>query len=89
MRESIEKVGLKLGAVETFGASYALTLREWRRRFVNAWPEIEKQGFKPSFKRLWEYYLGYCEAGFRSGAIDVGFYTLTTDSPGLLPTQAT
>ncbi len=89
MRESIERAGLKLSAVETFGASYALTLREWRRRFVNAWPEIEKLGFKPSFKRLWEYYLGYCEAGFRSGAIDVGFYTLTADSPSLLPTQAT
>jgi len=49
--------GFKLTAVENFGDSYALTLREWRRRFLNAWPEIEKLGFGPSFKRLWEYYL--------------------------------
>jgi cyclopropane-fatty-acyl-phospholipid synthase len=76
MRETIERAGLKLTAVENFGDSYALTLREWRRRFLNAWPEIEKLGFGPPFKRLWEYYLCYCEAGFRAGAIDVGLYSL-------------
>ena len=76
MRETIERAGLKLTAVENFGDSYALTLREWRRRFLEAWPEIEKLGFGPSFKRLWEYYLCYCEAGFRAGAIDVGIYSL-------------
>jgi cyclopropane-fatty-acyl-phospholipid synthase len=77
IRETIERANLKLTAVETFGESYALTLREWRRRFHSAWPQIERQGFKPSFRRLWDYYLCYCEAGFRSGAIDVGLYTLT------------
>jgi cyclopropane-fatty-acyl-phospholipid synthase len=76
LRETIEQAGLKLTAVENFGGSYALTLREWRGRFLDAWPEIEKLGFGPSFKRLWEYYLCYCEAGFRSGAIDVGIYSL-------------
>jgi cyclopropane-fatty-acyl-phospholipid synthase len=76
MRETIERAGLRLTAVENFGDSYALTLREWRRRFLNAWPEIEKLGFGPPFKRLWEYYLCYCEAGFRAGAIDVGLYSL-------------
>src|ERR1700722_20235595 len=76
LRETIERAGLTLTAVENFGGSYALTLREWRRRFLNAWPEIERLGFGPSFKRLWEYYLCYCEAGFRSGAIDVGIYSL-------------
>ena len=48
LRETIEQAGLKLTAVENFGGSYALTLREWRRRFLNAWPEIEKLGFGPS-----------------------------------------
>jgi cyclopropane-fatty-acyl-phospholipid synthase len=76
LRETIEQAGLKLTAVENFGGSYALTLREWRRRFLNAWPEIEKLGFGPSFKRLWEYYLCYCEAGFRTGVIDVGLYSV-------------
>ncbi|WP_158812621.1 cyclopropane-fatty-acyl-phospholipid synthase family protein [Methylocapsa sp. S129] len=76
LRETIERAGLRLTAVENFGESYALTLREWRRRFLDAWPEIERLGFGPSFKRLWEYYLCYCEAGFRSGTIDVGIYSL-------------
>jgi cyclopropane-fatty-acyl-phospholipid synthase len=74
--ETIERAGLTLTGAEHFGESYALTLREWRRRFLGAWPDIEKLGFGPSFKRLWEYYLCYCEAGFRAGAIDVGIYSL-------------
>jgi cyclopropane-fatty-acyl-phospholipid synthase len=76
LRETLERAGLRLAAAETFGESYALTLRDWRRRFIAAWPEIEKLGFPPSFRRLWEYYLSYCEAGFRSGAIDVGLYSV-------------
>jgi cyclopropane-fatty-acyl-phospholipid synthase len=70
------RAGLAITSKETFGDSYALTLAEWRRRFLNAWPTVEKLGFAPSFRRLWEYYLCYCEAGFRTGAIDVGLYTL-------------
>jgi cyclopropane-fatty-acyl-phospholipid synthase len=85
LRETIERAGLKLTAVENFGGSYALTLHEWRRRFLAAWPEIERLGFGPSFKRLWEYYLCYCEAGFRSGTVDVGIYSLAhVNSPAAL-----
>lgn len=85
LRETIERAGLKLTAVENFGGSYALTLQEWRRRFLVAWPEIERLGFGPSFKRLWEYYLCYCEAGFRSGTVDVGIYSLAhVNSPAAL-----
>jgi cyclopropane-fatty-acyl-phospholipid synthase len=76
LRETMESAGLRLTAIETFGDSYALTLREWRRRFLIAWPDIQKLGFTPSFRRLWEYYLCYCEAGFRAGAIDVGLYSV-------------
>jgi cyclopropane-fatty-acyl-phospholipid synthase len=76
LRQTLERAGLRLVSSENFGASYALTVREWRRRFLAAWPEIEKLGFSPSFRRLWEYYLSYCEAGFLSGAIDVGLYSV-------------
>ncbi len=76
LREAAERAGLKLVAAENFGESYALTLREWRRRFVENWPQIERLGFDGPFKRLWEYYLCYCEGGFRSGMIDVGLYSL-------------
>lgn len=70
------RAGFSLTSVVSFGDSYAMTLAEWRRRFLRAWPEIEQLGFGPSFRRLWEYYLSYCEAGFRVGDIDVGLYLM-------------
>jgi cyclopropane-fatty-acyl-phospholipid synthase len=76
MREIVEAHGLRLLSSDTFGDSYAKTLREWRLRFLAAWPEIETMGFEESFRRLWEFYLSYCEGGFRAGAIDVGLYSL-------------
>ncbi|MSP50186.1 MAG: class I SAM-dependent methyltransferase [Alphaproteobacteria bacterium] len=54
-----------------FGQDYARTLRLWRQRFVEAWPEISRLGFDERFKRMWQYYLAYCEGGFRAGSIDV------------------
>jgi cyclopropane-fatty-acyl-phospholipid synthase len=74
--EQAVRAGFSLTSVASFGDSYAITLVEWRRRFLSAWPEIEQLGFGPSFRRLWEYYLSYCEAGFRIGAIDVGLYLM-------------
>ena len=71
-----ERAGFELATVDTFGSSYALTLAAWRDRFHAAWPEIGALGFTPEFRRLWEYYFSYCEAGFRTGAIDVGLYVL-------------
>jgi cyclopropane-fatty-acyl-phospholipid synthase len=76
LAEHVARAGLSMTSVETFGASYARTLAEWRHRFLAAWPDIEALGFTASFKRVWEYYLCYCEAGFRTGAIDVGLYVL-------------
>jgi cyclopropane-fatty-acyl-phospholipid synthase len=68
------RAGLKLVHHESFGDSYARTLREWRSRFLHAWPALETLGFDQRFRRMWEYYLIYCETGFRAGAIDVGFF---------------
>ncbi|MBK1880095.1 SAM-dependent methyltransferase [Pelagicoccus mobilis] len=56
---------------ETFGLHYAKTLAQWRLRFLESWPQIEKQGFDKSFKHKWEFYLAYCEAGFRQRHINV------------------
>lgn len=77
MRQHAEAVGLTCETVSTFGASYARTLAEWRRRFEAAWPEIEALGFDERFRRLWHYYLVYCQVGFERGVIDVGHYRLT------------
>lgn len=74
MREYGERHGLVLENVETFGLSYAKTLRLWRERFLERWPMIAPLGYDETFKRKWVYYLCYCEAGFAEGAIDVGIY---------------
>jgi len=76
MRRHITAAGLVLDGVRTFGESYAQTLAEWRARFHAAWPRLRAMGFDKAFRRKWEYYLSYCEAGFRAGAIDVGLYRL-------------
>ena len=76
MADHAAKAGLTLARTEFFGRSYALTLAEWRQRFRHGWPPIEKLGFDQRFRRLWEYYLAYCEAGFRTGLLDVGLYVL-------------
>lgn len=67
---------LRIVASETFGRSYAATLAEWRRRFDAHRDEIEALGFDQRFRRLWTYYLCYCEAGFLEGAVDVGLYVI-------------
>ena len=74
--EQAVEAGLAPGRVQHFGASYARTLAEWRSRFLAAWPRIEAMGFDARFRRLWTYYLCYCEAGFASGRVDVGLYEL-------------
>jgi cyclopropane-fatty-acyl-phospholipid synthase len=71
MKSLGETVGLKLDHERVFGLDYAETLAEWRTRFRAAWPNLVPLGFDERFRRMWEYYLAYCEAGFRSGNIDV------------------
>ncbi|MDQ2873442.1 MAG: cyclopropane-fatty-acyl-phospholipid synthase family protein [Actinomycetota bacterium] len=59
---------------------YARTLRLWRERFFGQWPHIHAQGFDEAFRRTWEFYLAYSEAGFRSGYLGVSQLQLTRDS---------
>jgi cyclopropane-fatty-acyl-phospholipid synthase len=63
--------GLRCVANDGFGMDYARTLAIWRERFLARWPEIAPLGFDERFRRMWEYYLCYCEGGFRAGLIDV------------------
>jgi cyclopropane-fatty-acyl-phospholipid synthase len=77
IRRQSTRAGMVLQHMETFGLSYARTLAEWRRRFEAAWPAIQRQGFDERFRRMWTYYLAYCEGGFRAGTINVGLYVLT------------
>jgi cyclopropane-fatty-acyl-phospholipid synthase len=74
LNQQFERAGLRLVSQESFGHSYARTLAEWRRRFHARWPEIARLGFDDRFRRLWDYYLSYCAAGFLEGVTDVGLY---------------
>jgi len=56
---------------------YARTLYLWRERFLGQWPHIHAQGFDETFRRMWEFYLAYSEAGFRSGYLGVSQLQLT------------
>lgn len=71
MRDLAQSHEFTLSAERVFGHDYALTLAQWRDRFRAAWPNLTTLGFDERFRRLWEYYLAYCEAGFLSGTIDV------------------
>jgi cyclopropane-fatty-acyl-phospholipid synthase len=66
-----DRFGLPLVAERVFPDDYARTLAVWRERFRSAWPALTPLGFDERFRRLWEYYLSYCEAGFLSHNIDV------------------
>ena len=60
-------------------AHYARTLHLWRERFTGHWPHIHAQGFTETFRRMWEFYLAYAEAGFRSGYLGVSQLQLTRE----------
>jgi cyclopropane-fatty-acyl-phospholipid synthase len=63
--------GLRISQRRPLGVHYAQTLRLWRQRFLAAWPEVAGLGFDETFRRMWEFYLAYSEAGFRGGYLNV------------------
>ena len=65
------RAGLREIGHHAFGLDYARTLEIWRERFDAAWGAIAPLGFDARFRRMWGYYLAYCEGGFRAGTIDV------------------
>lgn len=71
LRLETERAGLLWQGAAAFGQDYARTLAEWRRRFFVAWDDIVALGFDERFKKLWQFYLSYCEAGFKAATTDV------------------
>ena len=71
LQKQLQRAGLQKLSETTFGLDYARTLATWNQRFQAAWPEMLHLGFDQRFKRLWQYYLAYCEAGFKVGWTDV------------------
>lgn len=72
IRQCVRKAGaLEVLSVDKFGKDYAETLSRWAKAFNRNWRKIEPLGFDETFRRKWNYYLSYCEAGFDNGLIDV------------------
>jgi cyclopropane-fatty-acyl-phospholipid synthase len=71
LRRQAKNAGLEWRVDSGFGAHYALTLAQWRHRFEAVWPELRQLGFDERFRRMWNYYLAYCEVGFSLGRIDL------------------
>lgn len=73
------QTGLQITEALPFGRHYANTLRLWRERFAHNSAAVRHLGFDAVFERMWNFYLAYSEAGFRSGYLDV--YQLRLDKP--------
>jgi len=73
LRGLVGDAGLDWEAEFSLGADYAQTLSRWRSAFEAEWDSIASSdpAFDPRFRRMWRYYLAYCEAGFRTGRLDV------------------
>jgi cyclopropane-fatty-acyl-phospholipid synthase len=79
---------LALVEMEDFGLSYARTLAAWRERFRSRLPQVRALGFDDRFVRMWDFYLAYCEGGFRERSIGVAHLLLAKPGnrrPALLP----
>ncbi|PKU22264.1 SAM-dependent methyltransferase [Telmatospirillum siberiense] len=79
LQAQADAAGLGLSTPRRFGMDYERTLALWERDFQQAWPRIAPLGFDTRFKRLWEFYIAYCRAGFRTKAVDVCHLLLTRD----------
>ena len=67
---------LKFEECNSYGLHYSNTLSIWREEFLKKWEDISKQGFDKTFKKMWNFYLSYCEAGFKSKNIDLIQFSL-------------
>ena len=68
--------GLKFNEYNSYSKHYSDTLIIWRKEFNKKWDLIKEQGFDLNFKKMWEFYLSYCEAGFKSKNIDLIQFSL-------------
>ncbi len=76
MSKVMNSQGLMIENKNMFGMDYAKTLTFWSESFENSWEKIKNLGFNETFKRMWTYYLSYCEGGFKSGNINVGQFLI-------------
>jgi cyclopropane-fatty-acyl-phospholipid synthase len=76
LKTETDRAALAWAGVSRFPQHYADTLAEWGKRFEAAWGDLRHLGFDERFRRLWRFYLSYCEAGFRTERTNVVQLTL-------------
>ena len=76
LKKLSNKSGLKIEEHYSYGSHYSNTLQKWRESFLNSWDKISKQGFNLNFKKMWDFYFSYCDAGFKSKNIDLIQFSL-------------
>lgn len=76
LRKYAETNHLNFNEYNSYAVHYSKTLAMWRETFNQKWELIKNQGFDLTFKRMWEFYLSYCEAGFKSKNIDLIQFSL-------------
>ena len=76
LKKYSNKSGLTIEEYHSYGSHYSSTLNKWRESFLNSWDDISRQGFNLSFKKMWDFYFAYCDAGFKSKNIDLVQFSL-------------
>jgi cyclopropane-fatty-acyl-phospholipid synthase len=74
------KTSLRISDNTAFGLSYAETLERWRETFLAHTDDVDGMGFDETFRRMWTFYLAYCEGGFAAGYLDVVQLTFTREA---------
>ena len=76
LNKHVSDNGLTIKSYDSYADHYSSTLALWKNEFNKKWDLIKNQGFDSTFKRMWEFYLSYCEAGFKSKNIDLIQFSL-------------
>ena len=76
LQNYVDTNGLKFTEYNSYADHYSDTLIIWREEFNKKWGLIKEQGFDLTFKKMWQFYLSYCEAGFKSRNIDLIQFSL-------------
>ena len=71
IKKLAKKNYLSLDKTNSYSEDYAKTLFTWKKNFSSTWDNISPLGFDDYFRRMWEFYLSYCEAGFKAKNIDL------------------
>ena len=79
---------MRITHVQDLAPHYARTLAEWRRRFHDRVESIRSLGIDNWFLRCWDYYFGYCEAGFTERQIGVSQIVFSKPDCRLEPTMS-